>query len=398
MPKKTRKHKSYKHSNKIWYYVLAGLVLVALIWWISTQKNPDTQEPEQVPVRQSPQGADGEIQTSPVGENLLDTAIKEAAQRLNVPENALRKTYTEELDIYKLPLDRSSTDLTFANMIVKGQVELRGGVLVRGTETGNKQVLIFKHNEVERKSQVELYYDSTVYQNRSTGKNIAIVVDDFGTIGGELLDGFFALDRAVSFAILPGQNHSSLTMEKAQAQGREALIHVPMEPIGYPGVDPGPEAILVRMTESEIERMLNRFIHQLPYCKGINNHMGSLATSDELTMERVMKVLREKGKYFLDSRTTNVSVAYQTAQKAHIPAFQNKIFLDSPDVSDATFEAKFQQIVNMSQTNPNLIAITHCHNRDKLNYLRRFIQRLEAEGFNIVPVSALGQTDLPQIL
>jgi len=123
-----------------------------------------------------------------------------------------------------------------------------------------------------------------------------------------------------------------------------------------------------------------------------------LATSDEQTMERVMKVLREKGKYFLDSRTTNVSVAYQTAQKAHIPAFQNRIFLDAPDISDATFNTKIQQIINMSQTNPNLIAITHCHNRDKLNYLRRFIQRLEAEGFNLVPVSALGQSDLPPIL
>jgi len=378
--------------------ILIGLALVALVWWIATKESPQRSATEAAPEEQASQDSPEESKPEPVGDNLLDTAIIEASHRLNVPENALRKTHTEEYDIYKLPLNRTETDLTFANMIVKGQVELRGGVLVRGTESGNKQILIFKHNEVERRSQVELYYDSTVYQNLITGKNIAIVVDDFGTIHGELLDGFFTLDRAVSFAIMPGQNHSVLTMQKAQQQGREALIHVPMEPIGYPGVDPGPEAILVRMTEAEIERILHRFIHQLPYCKGINNHMGSLATSDEQTMERVMKVLREKGKYFLDSRTTNVSVAYQTAQKAHIPAFQNRIFLDAPDISDATFNTKIQQIINMSQTNPNLIAITHCHNRDKLNYLRRFIQRLEAEGFNLVPVSALGQSDLPPIL
>ncbi len=398
MPKKTRKRKTKKHSSKLWLIIIIGLALVALIWWIATKESPARPPAEQEPAEQSPETEQEETKPAPVGENLLDGAIKEAAQRLNVPENALRKTHTEDFDVYKLPLNRAETDLTFANMIVKGQVELRGGVLVRGTESANKQVLTFKHSEVERRSQVELYYDSSVYQNQVSGKNIAIVVDDFGTIGGELLNGFFALDRAVSFAIMPGQNHSALTMQKAQQQGREALIHVPMEPIGYPGVDPGPEAILVRMTEAEIERMLHRFINQLPYCKGINNHMGSLATSDEQTMERVMKVLREKGKYFLDSRTTNVSVAYQTAQKAHIPAYQNRIFLDAPDISDATFNAKIQQIITMSQANPNLIAITHCHNRDKLIYLRRFIQRLEAEGFNLVPVSALGQSDLPQIL
>lgn len=402
MPKRSPRRKS-KAGNKprLWIYLVCAALIIVVIWWIVKPELTEESTNEQTTERNQESGtptADNTAQEPIRGEDPLDIAIQEAAQRLNIPPNSIRRVHSEDIETVKMPLDRSTTDLTFANMIVKGQVELRGGTLIRGTETGSKQVLLFKHDDLQKRYQVELFYDSSVYENRELSKTIAIVVDDFGTIGGELLNDFFSLNRGVSFAILPGQPNSVLTMQKAQEQGREVLIHVPMEPIGYPRVDPGPEAILVRMTDSEIERMLNRFIHQLPYCKGINNHMGSLATADEQTMERVMNVLREKGKYFLDSRTTNVSIAYQAAQKAHIPAYKNRIFLDAPDITEATFNSKLQQIIDMSGSNTNLIAITHCHNREKLNYLRRFIQSLEAAGFRIVPVSQLDQSDLPQIL
>lgn len=393
MPRQKRRTARTK-KKPIWILLVLTIAVIAFIWWLSTYKPTEDQEAE-IPVNQETVETES---TRINGADYLDTAIKKAANKLQIPDNAVKKRSADGKTIYLLPVNRRDLDLTFANIIVKGQVELAGGKLDRGTETGSRQVLVFSHSELDKKYQVEIYYDSAPYENRVTGKSIAIVIDDFGTIGGDLLDGFLDLDREVSFAILPFQTNSVSTMNKARQQNRETLIHVPMEPIGYPALDPGPEAILVQMSPSEIERTINRFINHLPYCKGVNNHMGSLATTEDDVMEVVMNVLKEKGLYFLDSRTSNVSVAYQVAQKAHIPAFQNKIFLDSPDVSDATFETKLQQIIAMSNSNPNLIAITHCHNDAKLQYIKRFITRLKQAGFSLVPLSRLGQHNSPSII
>jgi len=176
------------------------------------------------------------------------------------------------------------------------------------------------------------------------------------------------------------------------------LIHVPMEPIGYPSVNPGKNAVLVQHGEAQIVKMLDGFIADLPDAIGINNHMGSLATTDADIMQVVMNTLKKHNKAFLDSRTTNVSVAYQTAQKSHIRAFRNDLFLDSPNISQSTMDAKLNQIIQMSASNKHIIAITHCHNEDKLDYLKSFISRLKKAGFSLVPLSEHGSHEVPEIL
>jgi len=247
-------------------------------------------------------------------------------------------------------------------MIIKGRVEKAGGKLDSAVDSGGRQSLSFSYPNLEKIWKVELYYDAKPYEKKTVNKTLAIVVDDFGEIGGDLLSGFLNLPKEVSFAIFPEMKNSFSTMERAHAQGRETIIHVPMEPLGYPQVNPGNNAILVQMKPSEISKLVNRFLGQMPLCIGINNHMGSLATTDRDVMGAVMSALKGTDKLFLDSRTSNVSVAYQVAQKAHIPAFRNDIFLDSPDISASTMESKIKQLEAMSASDPHLIAITHCHN------------------------------------
>ncbi|MGB4310115.1 MAG: divergent polysaccharide deacetylase family protein, partial [Candidatus Cloacimonadaceae bacterium] len=77
---------------------------------------------------------------------------------------------------------------------------------------------------------------------------------------------------------------------------------------------------------------------------------------------------------------------------------RNHIFLDAPNTSDATMDAKIKQLQSMSQSNPNLIAITHCHSRDKLAYLQKFIQRITKAGFTLVPLSKSGRYYVPKII
>ena len=336
--------------------------------------------------------------TPKAGETELDLAIRLAADKLGVPATAIRRKKTGDVIQYSVPVDRSLMDLTYANMIFKGELERSGAVLHSGTDDSNKQTLIFGQKGLPDKYHLVLHYDSSIYKSKANQQTITIVVDDFGAISPELLDGFLALDTQVCFAIFPDEKYSTLTMQKARSQGRETLIHVPMEPIGYPRIDPGKNAILLQHTEAQIKKTLTQFISDMPDCIGINNHMGSLATTDPDVMNSVMKTLKEHNKVFLDSRTTNVSVAYQVAQKSHIKAFRNDIFLDSPNINQSTMEAKLNRIIQLSKSQNHVIAITHCHNRDKLVYLKAFISRLKKAGFTLIPLSEVGEYEVPEIL
>ncbi len=419
--KKSPKRKKGKKKNKrtpLGILLFVGLVAFGLVFWLSSQPEMDessevtaqTAESSQTPKprikakRQAPADIKPQEEESlPVkivkdADSELDLAIGAAIGKLGIPDNAFRRRKRGDQINYSVAIDRSVMDLTFANMIFKGEVEQRNGKLESGSERSGRQYLVFSMSDSPITYNLELYYDSKIYSSRVQKKLISIVVDDFGDISGDLLKGFLEVDTEVCFAIFPDAPHSQDTMRRAAAQGRETLIHIPMEPLNYPAVNPGRNAIFVTMSETEIERRMSKFISDMNLCSGANNHMGSLATTDESIMQPVMNSLKKSGLYFLDSRTSNISVAYNVAQKTHIPAFRNDVFLDSPNLSNDTFEKKMAQINDLSSRNAHVIAITHCFTKDHLDYLKRFVQRLKASGYTIVPVSRLGQQSVPEIL
>lgn len=328
----------------------------------------------------------------------LDKAITNTIAKLGIPQNYFKRRKSGNQISFSIPIDKTQMDLTYANMIFKGDLERQGAVLVKGSDSSGKQVLLFRSRKKPQEYLITLFYDSKLYEKKSNPRTIAIVIDDFGAISGDLLDGFLELDPSISFAIFPDEPHSVETMQRAKAQGRTSLIHIPMEPIGYPSVNPGKNALLVQYDQAQIERILNRAISKLPDCEGINNHMGSLATTDETLMQTVMTTLKKHDKFFLDSRTSNVSVGYSIAQKAHLRSFRNDLFLDSPNISQSNLDAKLTQILELSATKSNIIAITHCHNKEKLDYLKRFIAKLKAAGFTLVPLTEIGKYKVPEIL
>ena len=317
-------------------------------------------------------------------------------EKFDLVDGSLQIKTINQKKQFSIPVNPNKMDLTFANMIVKQEFETRGGKLISGIVEDGGQVLTF--NVGTDTYQVKLYYKKPVSVLRKSPKYMAIVVDDFGAIGGELLQGFLNLPVEIDFAILPGLSYSEETMNRAYEQGRETLVHLPMEPLDYPLQNPGKDAILVQMDKSEVEKIVLKHLNSLPLCSGVNNHMGSLATTDKEIMSYVMEVLRKKGKFFLDSRTSAVSVAYQTAQKAHILAFRNDLFLDSPDMTTATMESKIERVKQISQNRNYVIAITHCHSLDKLKYLRDFISRIQKEGFILKRLSDLKETEVPSII
>ncbi len=86
--------------------------------------------------------------------------------------------------------------------------------MLKGTDSRSKQSLSFYRKSIPETYTLDLYYDSKPYSNKESTKTITIVVDDFGAIGGSLLDGFLELDTEVVFAIFPDEPNSVETRKE----------------------------------------------------------------------------------------------------------------------------------------------------------------------------------------
>lgn len=116
---------------------------------------------------------------------------------------------------------------------------------------------------------------------------IAIIIDDLGEqwqAGKRAIE----LPGDITLAILPFSTHGRRLAEIALQQGREVMLHAPMEPLSHPAWRDG---LTRSMTKSELRRELHRMLGSLPLIRGVNNHMGSALTQEREAMDWVMAEL-----------------------------------------------------------------------------------------------------------
>ena len=202
-------------------------------------------------------------------------------------------------------------------------------------------------------------------------------------------EALLALPQAVTFAIIPGEAQAVQVAELAYAGDREVMLHTPMEPQGYPAVNPGEDALFVEYSDQEIRRRLDQFLAYIPHVTGINNHMGSRFTEDARALTPVMKSLQEKGLFFVDSRTTGRTLAAETARRYNVPTMERDVFLDNV----AEVDAIVTQILKLeAKARKQGMAIGICHPYpETLEALRRELPGLVERGISLVPVSVLLQ-------
>lgn len=216
---------------------------------------------------------------------------------------------------------------------------------------------------------------------------LVVVIDDFGQNAGQLLDDFTTLPKEIAFAILPDLPHTQTVARLADRTGHEVLIHIPMQAEG--SANPGKRYIKKGMEKAEISDLLQDFFAQVPNAIAANNHMGSATTADYKTIYAVLGELQELGLYFLDSATTGKSAVPSAAANLNLKTAKRDIFLDVPDNSDATLIAKIQSLGKYKGRNEPIVIITHCHNRDKLNALHKFLAQVSDMGIELIPPSKL---------
>lgn len=215
---------------------------------------------------------------------------------------------------------------------------------------------------------------------------LAILLDDAGQ-SNDLLKAAAALPESVGVSVLPFLPHTADIANAMHEAGHEVWLHLPMEPEGYPKNNPGPGALLVSMSSSEIRQAVHDALNNVPHVVGINNHMGSKATADLRTMTWVMQELKARRMAFIDSRTTRKTVAEQAAETQGVPASRRDVFLDNERTRDAIL-TQLDEAVTRCRVEGQAIAIGHL-DRVTVDVLHEQLPRLSQRGADLVAPSEL---------
>lgn len=186
---------------------------------------------------------------------------------------------------------------------------------------------------------------------------IAVIVDD---VGYDIKNAIRLLElrRPMTISIFPQLKYSRHIAELAHDMGFEVMMHLPMDSGKRLRRNPG--FVAAHMNESEIAWVLDKDFNSIPYIIGVNNHQGSLMTTDPEAMRHVVKYLAKKNVFFIDSRTTSESVAYDVAKEYGLRAAENDLFLDNDKDVDY-IKGQIRMLMDEARQKGKAIGICHIH-------------------------------------
>jgi hypothetical protein len=207
--------------------------------------------------------------------------------------------------------------------------------------------------------------------------NVAIIVDDVG-FDVDLARAFLDLKPPLTFSVLSGAPHALTIAREALGKGAEVLLHLPMEPKESNGEGPGPGALLANMGEEEFVKTLNGHLNRIPGVKGVNNHMGSLLTEREDKMVLLFRELKKRHLFFVDSRTTPLTMATKVGADMKVPVASRSVFLDH-ERSQEGMKVQWERLLVKAREQGYAVAIVHPH-RETLAFLKEHLRELISEA------------------
>ena len=200
------------------------------------------------------------------------------------------------------------------------------------------------------------------------------------------------LELAAPFAVaLPaGAPKSGQAFRAAHAASREVVVALPLEPVNYPQVDPGPGTLLVTMNPAEVTGITRRYLDQAAPLVAVSNHMGSLATQDMATMGAVFQELQRRNVPFVHLLPTAGAVCRSLAAKSGV------VYAEPGAVLDA--EARGSKSKQLEQRWAEILARTRERGRMTVwvratpltrSWLPHAVAPKRLAGVDLVPLSAL---------
>jgi polysaccharide deacetylase 2 family uncharacterized protein YibQ len=235
---------------------------------------------------------------------------------------------------------------------------------------------------------IDVYARPSRYAAKNPGDpaRVAILVNGLGlpdSPSGDVLKG---LPPSVSVAY--GAYGRSLQdwVNKARADGHEVLLEVPLEPNGYPKIDPGPHTLLTTLPPEENMKRLEWLMSRYTGYVGITNQMGSKfeVTQDALTP--VLEEVKARGLLYVDDGSVQASTAGQIAGTIGLDYSAASVQIDA-DASPAEVAKQLAKLEATAKEKGAAIGVVKAK-PTTIKQVAEWAGKLQSKGLVLVPVSA----------
>lgn len=215
---------------------------------------------------------------------------------------------------------------------------------------------------------------------------VAIIIDDLGNNlhkGRTLID----LPYQLTYSFLPNRPFSKRLANLAASYGKEVMVHLPMQSSRQSELGEG--ALTLELTQKQFQNSVQLSIESVPHARGVNNHMGSLLTQHPGHMSWLMEVLskRSDNLYFVDSKTTALTVASKIAKEHYIPNISRDVFLDNVR-TEAQINRQLNNLISIAKRKGHAVAIGHPYPAT-IKLLTGYLPTLLEHNIEIVSVTEL---------
>ncbi len=219
---------------------------------------------------------------------------------------------------------------------------------------------------------------------------VCIIIDDFGNNGNGTKE-ILSLPIPITVAVMPFLPFSLQDAEAAYQAGKEVFLHVPMEPLHGKPSWLGPKAITNDLSDEEIRSRLQEALKEIKWATGLNNHMGSKIMENKRIVKTVLALSKENHLIFVDSKTTQKTVAPMIAEEIGTTYFCRDVFLDNVK-NKRDIENRLSELGNIALEKGYAIGIGHVGPEGGIvtaQAIQSMIPVLEKKGIRFVTMKEL---------
>lgn len=225
------------------------------------------------------------------------------------------------------------------------------------------------------------------FNKADTRPKISVVITDLGLATLATQAAIRNLHPNVTLAINVQSPVLSAWLGQARQQGHELLLDLPMEPFDYPQSDPGPNALLTNLANTDNLQRLIIGLRQGTGYIGITTTSGSRFTTDTPKLKPVLESLQQRGLMIFDARLSPHSAVGDLAREVGLPVAVAQSRIDqtpTPEAIDSALAALEQRA---QQTGSAIATATPLP--VTLTRLEQWAKTLPEKGIALAPLSAM---------
>ncbi len=233
----------------------------------------------------------------------------------------------------------------------------------------------------------DVYSQVTPLSVRSSGRpKIAIVLGGMGLNPRLTKKALGALPGDITLGFAPYGENLQEQVNRARASGHEIMLQVPMEPVGFPGTNPGPKTLLSDAPPEQNIEALHWHMSRFAGYSGITNYMGTRLLVTEEALKPVMAEVRARGLVYLEDASVNLTVSPKVVQDVKLPMQRASIVIDAEPTAPAIAEA-LEALEQEAIRNGSAIG-TGSGLDVTIETVAEWAKTLHEKGILLVPVSA----------